>query len=138
MILSDLLLTTPKVTLLYCGLLALFYAALTIYVIRWRWKERRGLGHDDNPASGLFRAVRIHAHFFEFVPFTLLLIALDEMTGRNKTFIHALGATLVVARVLHFWGIKVSDKVSPQRTISVLLTIGLLVVLGIALLQKGL
>lgn len=137
MLLSDLLLTAPKVTLLYSGLLAIAYGLLTLYVIRWRWIERRGLGHDNNPKSGLFRAVRIHANFFEFVPFILFLMAMDEMTGRSRSWIHVFGVLLVLARIFHFWGIKISDLTSIQRTLGVLLTIGLLFTLGVLVLIKG-
>lgn len=131
-------LTAPKITLLYSGILALGYVALSVYVIRWRWKEKKGLGFANDPSSGLFRAVRIHGNFMEFVPFTLFLIALDEMTNRAPMNIHIYGIALVIARILHFLALRKTDGPSWQRASAMGLTFLLLVGIGVQLIIKGL
>ena len=132
-----LIFTAPKVTLLYAGIMALAYFALSVYVIRWRWKENRGLGFANDPSSGLFRAVRIHGNFMEFVPFTLLLIALDEMTNLKPVCVHWYGGALIVARILHFFAIRKTEGPSWQRVVAMFLTFALLTVLGVSLILKG-
>jgi uncharacterized membrane protein YecN with MAPEG domain len=130
--------TAPKLSLIYVGLMAFFYLGLTIWVIRWRWSEKRGLGHADDPKSPLFRAVRVHGNFAEFVPLLLLLLVLDEMTGRIPWMVHVFGSALIIGRVFHFFGVRRSDGATWQRAVGVVLTSFLLVSLGGSLLIKGL
>jgi uncharacterized protein len=127
----------PHITLLYAGILGLMFFALSVYVVRWRWIELKGLGCDQDPKSGLFRAVRIHGNFAEYVPFILLLITLDEMTGRLPWMTHAMGIALIIARLAHFQGIRKSHGTSPGRGLSVALTFGLLLILSVLLILKG-
>lgn len=130
--------TPPKLTLIYVGIMALMYVALTVNVIRQRWVARRGIGCEDDQKSPLFRAIRVHGNFAEFVPFILLMMALDEMTARLPMMVHIFGITLIFARVCHYLGITKTHLTSWQRAISVLLTNLLLIVLAILLLMKGL
>lgn len=127
----------PKITMLYAGILGLMYLFLSISVVRWRWIELKGLGCDQDPKSGLFRAVRIHGNFFEYVPLILLFLAMDEMTGRLPLPVHLMGIVLVLGRLGHFLGIRKSHTTSAGRTISVAFTFGLLLVLSILLIMKG-
>lgn len=129
--------SSPKVSLFYSGVLGLIYLFLAAYVIRQRWKKLTGLGHGTDPKCPLFRAVRIHANFSEFVPLILLFLTLDEMTGRDAWVTHALGASLVVGRISHFIGIRGSDKVSIGRSLGVLLTYLPLLLLSLFLIIKG-
>ena len=131
------LLVLPKVTMLYSGLLGVMYFLLTAMVIRQRGLTKTGLGHEPDPASPLFRAVRIHGNFHEYVPFILFLMALDEFSGRNPLIIHAFGFALLVARMCHYLGIKKSDKGSPERMIGAATTFTLLITLSTLLVIKG-
>lgn len=128
----------PKITLLYSGIMALFYLGLSNYVIYWRLKEKRGLGSDNDPKSPLFRSIRIHGNFSEFIPFILFLMALDEMTYRSVEWLHVYGIVLVVGRILHLWGLTLSDGTSVQRFSGAFVTFTLLFVLGVLLIVKGL
>lgn len=128
----------PRVTLLYAGIMGLFYLAISLYVVRQRTQKKIGLGHDNDPSSPLFRAVRIHANFSEFVPFILFLFLLDEMTGRNPLVLHALGFSLLIARCAHYAGIKKTDRSSPERLIGMAVTMICLVVPSALLILKGL
>jgi uncharacterized protein len=87
------------VTPLYAGLLALWLMLLSVRVIDRRRSARVSLGDGGNPA--LLRAIRAHANFSEYVPFALLMLALLELSRFSIYVLHALGALLFLARVLH-------------------------------------
>lgn len=131
------LLLLPKVSMLYAGLMGIMYFLLTAMVIRQRAATKTGIGHDTDPSSPLFRAVRIHGNFSEFVPFILFLMTLDEMSGRNQLVVHAFGFALLIARMSHYLGIKKSDKGSPERLIGAATTFTLLITLSVLLVIKG-
>lgn len=131
------LLPMPKITLFYAGVLGIMYFLLSVNVIRYRWKEKKGLGHETHPKDPLFRAIRIHGNFMEYVPFILLLLALDEVTTRGEIFLHAMGLGLIIARIFHFLGITKSHLVSWQRSAGVGITFIILLVLSVNLILKG-
>lgn len=68
------------------------------------------------------RASRIHGNFAEYVPFTLLLMLLLELRGLERTWLLVAGGTLLVARLLHWWGLKISSGATLQRQGGVALT----------------
>ncbi len=108
------------VVYLYAAFLTWLLLGLTYNVI-WRRKHLKvGLGHGDN--EGLQRAIRAHTSFVEFVPFTMLLIYMAENAGAALWTIHAMGWTLIVARVLHVWGLSGSSWHSFGRSAGTVLT----------------
>jgi uncharacterized protein len=123
--------------MIYAGLLGVMYFILSIMVIRLRTATKTGLGHDMDPASPLFRAVRIHGNFAEFVPFILLLMALDEMSGRSQIIIHLFGAALILARIAHYMGITKSHGKTTGRLIGGMGTFTIMVTLSTLLIIKG-
>jgi len=127
----------PEISLLYCGILALMYVGLTSNVGRWRGKEKRSLGHDTDPGSPLFRAVRAHGNFMEYVPFLCLLMVLDEMTGRSVIGVHVIGGSLVIGRGLNAYGILSSGNFNRFRMVGALITILIMIALGGILVVKG-
>lgn len=128
----------PRVTFLYAGVLGIIYFLLSANVIRLRLAKKVGLGHDNNPECALFRAVRIHANFAEFVPFILLLMMMDEMTGRSPMFVHAFGFFLVASRASHFLAITKSHGASNLRKFGAGTTFMILLMLSFLLIIKGL
>jgi uncharacterized membrane protein YecN with MAPEG domain len=87
------------VTPLYAGLLALWLLVLAMRVTHYRSATRIYLGDGGNPS--LLRATRGQANFVEYVPVAVLLLAILEMSRFSIYLLHALGITLVVARLLH-------------------------------------
>ncbi len=128
----------PKVTFLYAGIHGIIYFLLSANVIRLRTAKKVGLGHDNNPECSLFRAVRIHANFGEFVPFILLLMMMDEMTGRSAMFVHAFGSLLILSRASHYFGITKTHGASSLRVFGAGTTFLLLLMLSFLLIIKGL
>lgn len=91
------------ITPLYAALSALLLVFLSIRVIRLRRSRQVAIGDGDNPA--LRRAMRVQANFIEYTPLALLLVALAELQGLPGGLVHGLGAALVIARVLHAFGV---------------------------------
>jgi len=116
------------ITALYAGVLALLLVVLALRVVRLRWKFRVGLG--DGGEKAMIRAIRIHGNATEHVPIALLLLLVAELNQTGPTLLHACGAVLVVARVLHALGLGKSAGASWQRAAGTIGTVGVIVVLA--------
>ena len=92
----------PSITAAYLAVLALLYATLSIEVVRLRRKKLAGFGDADH--AQLRSAIRAHAHFAEYVPIIALMVMALEISGLPETSIHGLMETLLVARLLHPFG----------------------------------
>lgn len=90
------------VTLVTASILGLMCLILAARVSRARMKHRVSLG--DNGNSELMVRMRIHGNFVEFVPISLILLALLETSGANHTGLVVVGAALVLARLSHMIG----------------------------------
>lgn len=108
------------ITMTYASILGLIYVALGMRVVRGRIRSRVGLGHGGNEV--LERDIRIHGNFAEYVPLALILIALLESGGGPGILIRWLGGTLVIARLLHIWGLTQSTGGSVGRSVGTVLT----------------
>jgi uncharacterized membrane protein YecN with MAPEG domain len=116
------------VTALYAGLLALLLVVLALRVVRLRWKFGVGLG--DGGEKAMTRAIRIHGNATEHVPVALLLLLVAELNHAGPALLHACGAVLVVARVLHAMGLAKSAGASWPRAAGTVGTVGVIVVLA--------
>ncbi|MCF4165043.1 MAPEG family protein [Zavarzinia compransoris] len=119
---TQLLAHPPHWTLLYAGLNALVTFALAFRVGLQRMKANVIFGPGAEVDSPLQRAIRAHANNVEYVPLTLMLIALLEIAGQPAWLIHALGAALFVGRVAHGIGLNMTAESSPGRLYGILLT----------------
>src|ERR1700680_1230037 len=86
------------VTPLYASLLVLWFVVLSARVVNLR---RRGIIFGDNGDVAVTRVVRAQANFAEYVPLALLLMGFLEVSRFSIYLVHALGITLLVARLLH-------------------------------------
>ena len=91
------------ITALYALPLAALYIVLSILVVQGRVKDRVSLG--DGGHDYLQARIRTHANFAEYAPFGLVLMLAAETAGAGAPWLHAAGATLVVARFAHAWGL---------------------------------
>lgn len=103
------------ITTLYAAILALFGIALSFPVGSLRGKLGVSIG--DGGHTELLLAMRRHANFVEYVPMAVIVIALLEAAGAPSAAIHALGASLVVCRVAHAFGLKADDMSTAGRFI---------------------
>jgi uncharacterized membrane protein YecN with MAPEG domain len=98
----------PTLTAGYLGILALLYAALSIRVVLLRGRYQVSLG--DGGRTELTSAIRAHAHFAEYVPIIVLMIVLLEMSGSTAVRLHLMLGALLLARILHPFGMSAAPR----------------------------
>lgn len=124
------------VTLGYAGALGLWFLVLSIRVIQGRTgKGNPSLGDGGSPA--MLRKIRGHGNFAEYVPFLLGMIGFLEISGEPKWLIHALGASLLVSRLLHGYAFSFTDNNPFGRTAGAALTLVLLLVASCLCLYRA-
>ncbi|MEC9364055.1 MAPEG family protein [Sinimarinibacterium flocculans] len=122
------------ITPLYAGLLAILFLALSLRVVQKRSNVSLGDGGDPE----LLRRIRGHGNFAEYVPLILLMMAMLEVGGATPAWLlHLLGATLVVARVLHGIALSYTAKWKFGRFYGTLVTFILLLVLALLCVWRG-
>ena len=89
-----------EVSALYAGILALLSIVFTARVGVYRARHRVVFG--DGGDEMLLRRQRAYGNFAEQVPYTVLLLALAELSGAAPGLLHALGAVLLTARIVHY------------------------------------
>lgn len=119
------------ITALYTGILALMLVILSLYVVRGRWVNKVGMGDAGN--EDMLKRMRTHANFIEYVPMALIGLYLLEVTKHSIIVLHGLGIALVLARVMHAYGMA---RPSPNtgRAGGALLTMVVLMVEAILLI----
>lgn len=123
------------ITLLYAGLLALVFLILSARVVMMRGSGGISLGDGGNPV--MLRRIRAHANFAEYVPLLLLMIGFLESSGLSAPALHGLGATLLVARLLHGYALSFTTSFKFGRMVGAALTFLLLLVVGVLCLYRA-
>jgi uncharacterized protein len=123
------------VTPLYAGLLVLWFLVLSIRVIRRRGSGGIALGDGSDP--GMLRVIRGHANFAEYVPLALLLMAILELSRFSIYVLHALGLTLLVARLLHGYALSFTQQFRFGRIAGTALTFIVLFVAALLCLYQA-
>jgi uncharacterized protein len=90
------------ITLVTAGLCGLLFFLLSLQVVRARLATRVTLGDGGDPT--LLTRIRTHGNFAEYVPLSLLLLALCEISGGHRLLLAACGALIVLTRVAHAIG----------------------------------
>lgn len=103
----------PAVASLYVALSLLLLLALGFRVVQRRRAAQIGLG--DGGDAELQRRIRAHANAIENLPLALLGLLLLELGGLPAWALHALGAALLLSRVLHAAGLSQRSGVSFGR-----------------------
>jgi hypothetical protein len=115
----------PTVTLLYGSLSAILVGALgaNLSLVRLR----RGLYIGKEVDKQVQRMVRAHGNAAEWVPLLIVLLLLLELGGMRSPVLHALGGTIVAARLIHALGVyaKVPRLSMVGATITYFLVIGM-------------
>jgi uncharacterized membrane protein YecN with MAPEG domain len=117
------------ITAFYASLLALLFLLLSLRVIAQRREARVEIGHGES--AQLLRRMRVHANFAEYVPMTLILMALAESLKAPSFFIHLPGLVLIAARVIHAYGLSQTPHILKLRVLGMWLTF---IVIGISAL----
>ena len=121
----------PQITLIIAAALGLLNVWLGVRVLRMRVSRKVSLGYGEVP--GMEGRCRAHANFNEYVPMALILMGLVEMNVGTSRWLWGIGALLVVARVLHPFGMD-RPAPNPYRAVGAILTfITLLLLVGWAI-----
>lgn len=119
------------ITPFFAALFGLMYIALSINVVRHRFRKRISVGTGGDVATEY--AVRIHANFSEYVPFALLLFYFLEVISLSSSLVFFLASVLLVARIAHVIGMESSFKWLIFRQVGVLATIATILIASVAL-----
>lgn len=117
---------TLSITPLFAALLAILYLALTIAVIRNRYRLRVSLG--DGGHDRLNRVFRGHGNFAEYVPISLLLLAFAEIGGTEAAVIYLGGTLLFTGRLLHAYAMALTEKNLFARRYGMIMTMAPIVI----------
>jgi uncharacterized membrane protein YecN with MAPEG domain len=100
--------TSLQTVLATAGILSLLYVVLAAMVVRQRFRNRVSLGEGNGtPEQEPLRvAVRCHANFAEYAPFSLILLAGIAWAGAPHLLVTILCAGLLVARFAHPVGMR--------------------------------
>ncbi len=93
----------PLITPLYAALAAVILIVLSLRVIGVRRSRQLAIGDGDD--EDLARRIRAQGNFTEYVPLALVLILLLELGGAPAWQLHALGAALILGRIVHAWSL---------------------------------
>ena len=91
------------ITTIFTGLLALMLVGVSIRVTVLR--ARKKIEFFDGGDKELGRAIRVQGNFVEYVPMALMLLGMIEWMGTKPWVVYVLGVALVVARIVHAWGL---------------------------------
>ena len=97
-----------SVTTLYAAILALIIVALGINVTVHRVKLHVSLGDGGNPQ--MLRMIRLHGNAIEYLPLSLILMALYELNGGLHWVLHVIGIALIAGRLIQtaaMWGTEI-------------------------------
>lgn len=121
-----------EITALYAALLGLLFILLSARVSKYRLRGHVSLG--DGNVAELGQAIRAHGNFAEYVPLALILLGLLEALGATMIMVHALGATLLLGRILHAYGMSQPNAVHSARKLGIVLTWLMIVAASLLLL----
>ena len=122
------------VTPLYAGVLTLWFVLLSARVVNLR---RRGIAFGDSGDVNVVRVIRAQANFAEYVPLALLLMGFLEVSRYSIYLLHALGLTLVVARLLHGCALSFGWNARSGRVAGAALTFIVLLIEALLCLYQG-
>ncbi len=108
-------------TSLYTSLLALIFIILSVRIIFIRRANR--VPNGDNNNLSLHKAIRAHGNFIENIPIILILMFCAENNGASNLLLHIVGVALLLARILHGYGISAINEDFRFRIVGTILTI---------------
>lgn len=124
------------ITALYACVLAVLLVWLAIQVIKQRRVNKIAYADGGVEALKIVRTAQSNAS--EYVPITLILMALLEFNGAKPVWIHLTGVIFVIGRIIHARGIlKESFKGRVKGMQLTFLIIASLVVLNLIYLPYG-
>ena len=108
------------ITSIWAALLGLLSIALAARVSLARGTENVIFG--DGGSAVLQQRIRVHANLVEYAPIALLLLLVLELNSTSASVLNSLGASLLIARLLHAFGLSTSTGRTPGRFVGTLAT----------------
>lgn len=124
------------ITGLYVALATFLVIGLALGVSLRRGQARVGLGSGGDTI--LLQRIRAHANALENLPLAFLLLLCLELEQTRILWLHGFGSTLIVARLLHAFGLWHSPGASMGRFFGTLLTWGAMLAMAALLLWRQL
>ncbi|RKF13208.1 MAPEG family protein [Alginatibacterium sediminis] len=102
------------ISALFASLCALLLLGLSAAVV----KERRALQLYKTKTSpdDLKHQQRVHANACEYMPISLILLAIAELNGAPELLVWGFGSLALISRLLHAWGYSRSRGLSFGRS----------------------
>jgi hypothetical protein len=95
------------ITALYASIAAVLIVKMSLNVINLRRKHRIMLGDGGN--AELQAAIRTQGNATEYIPITLILLLLLELSGAAWWLIHLAGITMLTGRLIHASALKTAN-----------------------------
>jgi hypothetical protein len=109
-----------QIAAVYVALNALVSLVLAGNVARQRARAKVALG--DGGDEKLLQAIRAHANNVEYVPLSLVMLVLLALMQASAVVLHIVGASLLIGRSLHGYGLNKNPGASVPRGVGMLLT----------------
>lgn len=123
----------PQISLVVTAIFVLMSIPMAIAVGVRRAKTGILLLHGED--DGLLRLMRAHGNFVEYVPLALLALAGAEITGAAPWLVGVCGALLLLARIIHYFGLRAAAD-SKGRAIGAGLTSATMLILALTILWQ--
>lgn len=117
---------------LYIALNALLVLALAVRVMWLRNSRKVGIGTGGDEV--LARAIRVHGNAIEYVPLALLMLTVLAFEGYQPLWLNIFGIALLVARILHAFGLSSYAGISFGRAAGAGLTIVVMLAMAVTLI----
>jgi uncharacterized membrane protein YecN with MAPEG domain len=122
-----------QTTLLFAVTFGVLHVIFTLRVGAYRFKNKISLG--DGEDKELRNRIRAHGNFTENVPLALLLLLVNDLNNTPKNVLIALGTVLLISRVIHYFTIATRRLPVVLRPLSMLGTLGSILVSSLYLLM---
>jgi uncharacterized membrane protein YecN with MAPEG domain len=122
-----------QTTLLFAATFAVLHVIFTLRVGAYRFKNKISLG--DGEDKELRNRIRAHGNFTENVPLALLLLLVNDLNNTPENVLIALGTVLLISRVIHYFTIATRRLPVVLRPLSMLGTLGSILVSALYLLM---
>jgi uncharacterized protein len=123
------------ITALFAGIFAIFMVLLSLHVS----VRRIQIGNGSATGSGdevLWRRIRAHGNFAEYVPTALIALAMVEYSGASSHLIISLYSAFLFSRLLHAAGMLSFTKPT-LRALAMLIQHTVFIFAGIWLMAKA-
>ena len=121
-----------QTTLMFAAIFGILHVIFTLRVGGYRFKSKINFG--DEGDKELRNRIRAHGNFTENVPIALLLLLLNDLNGLGDSTLMILGSVLLVSRLLHYVMIVTRSLPIVLRPISMIGTLGTILVSAILLI----